>query len=191
MPHVIVCPCLMKHLQRKEFIKDSDLPFTIPTSLSFYPNTFHETLCIALVFALIKRSNWKRSWAIQGIQISRAFLERPEGGFKVAVGSRPPVPPIMGRELRQMQKDPVRGEGGGGLFCANFCCVQGTFTPCLKSWCRICYRPTPWIGSQWGKLGARRLIEVWWSGGRRGKTFLRSNIRRSISGNTYLSCLRD
>ena len=129
VPHVIVCPCLMKHLQRKEFIKDSDLPFTIPTSLSFYPNTFHETLCIALVFALIKRSNWKRSWAIQGIQISRAFLERPEGGFKVAVGSRPPVPPIMGRELRQMQKDPVRGGGGGGYFSRIFYACQGQSPP--------------------------------------------------------------
>lgn len=30
---------------------------------------------------------------------------------------------------------------GAGLFCANFCCKRGPWSPCLQVWCGACYTP--------------------------------------------------
>ena len=76
--HIIVCPQLMTHLWSKAFIKDAELMFAIPTGLSVWPNTYHESLCISLILPIIRGRKRKGPWVIRGIQLSIYCMESLE-----------------------------------------------------------------------------------------------------------------
>ena len=181
--HIICFPRLMTNLWRKVLRKDSDFIFNTPTWLSVWPNTCREPFCIAIIIPVIRRIIWKGPWVVRGSELSAALMKSLERGFKVEVGKRPHGPPFRGRELLQIQEDPVKW--GGGWVGAIFCCVQGAFPPCPKSWCRTCYFPHPLDWLPKGENGGGRWIVVWGSGGRRGKTFLRWKKWRPPNGDTF------
>ena len=149
--HRIVYPWLITHLRSKALRKYSYFMLTIPTSLSVWPNTFHEKFSISLILPIIRVSNWKWTWVIKVIQLSGACIELFEGGGSKWKWEGDHLDPLLW-EGNCVRRAKTLLTWGVGLFCAIFSAYKEHSHPSWSHDSGHVINPILWIFSQWGGI---------------------------------------